>query len=279
NQVTLKGELPDQKFEDDEILAVAYDILTAEVQPLIVNLREEYYVKHLYHTIVAGQAAYRMPDRALGQKLREVKIKHNGKLRDLPQIGVEDVGSVEIGTPTAFWLESNYLNLYKTPATTEGQLDLSYYLQCSRPVVSTAAAQITNIDTGTGVLTAACPSTWTTSDTFDLTSRKNSGENLAMDLTATSVSGSSVTFAAADLPSGLTLGDFISLAGETFIIPIPDTAHSLLISMVVAELLHAMGSLNEAGVMEGKAERQKAALSALLKGRVTGAPKRFGPMI
>jgi hypothetical protein len=249
------------------------------VQPLIVNVREEYYVKHLLHSVIAGQASYRLPDRALGQKLREVKLKLNGRFIDLPQISVEDVKTTDTGTPSAFWLESTYIKLYKTPATTEGQLDLSYYLQCSKPVVSTAVAQITNIDTDTGVLTAACPSTWTTSDTFDLTSRKNSGENLAMDLTASSVTGSDITFATADLPSTLAIGDYISLANETFVVPVPDAAHSLLIALTAAELLYAMGSLNEAAAMDGKAERLRGALLPLLKGRVTGAPKRIGPMI
>lgn len=278
-QVTLKAELPDDKFQDDEILDVAYDLLISDVQPLIVNVREEYYVKHLFHTITAGQVAYRLPDRALGQKLREVKLKLDGQYTDLPQTSVENVATTDSGTPSSFWLESNFINLYRKPAITEGQLDLSYYLQCSRPVVSSAVAQITGIDTITGEITAGCPSTWSTTDTFDLTSRKNSGENLAMDLVASAVTTSSITFSVSDLPSTLAVGDYVSLSNETFILPIPDAAHSLLIALTASELLYAMGSLQEAAAMDGKCDRLRASLVPLLKGRVTGAPKRFGPMV
>jgi hypothetical protein len=279
NQIALKAALPDQRYTDQEILDLAYDVLITEVQPQIVNLREEYYVKHKLHTVTANQQAYLMPDRALGQKLREVKLRVGSQVKDLPRISIEDVQSTNTGSVTAFYLESNYVYLYQTPASTGDTLDLSYYLQASGLVPSTDAARITGIDRATGVVTAACPATWTTSDTFDLTSAKNSGENLALDLTASAVSGTDITFAVADIPSGLAVGDYVTLANETYIVPVPDSAKAWFVSLVAAELLGAMGSLNEQQAMQVKAEQQRGQMVPLLVNRVSGAPKRFGPQI
>lgn len=279
SQITVKAALPDQRYTDSEILALAFDVIITEVQPQIVNLREEYYVKHKLHTVTANQQAYVMPDRALGQKLREVKLKSGSLVKDLPRISMEQVTSTDIGSATAFYIESNYIYLYRTPASTGDILDMTFYLQASKLVPSTEAALITNIDRTTGIVTAACPATWTTANLFDLTSVKNSGENLAMDLTASAVSTSTMTLSTSDIPSGLAVGDYVTLAGETFVVPVPDAAKAWLVSLVAAELLGAMGSVGEQQAMQGKAEQQRAQLVPLLVNRVTGAPKRFGPQV
>jgi hypothetical protein len=279
SQITVKAALPDQRYTDQEFLDLAYDVLITEVQPQIVNLREEYYVKHKFHTVTTNQQAYLMPDRALGQKLREVKLKVGSQVKDLPRISIEDVQSTNTGSVTSFFLESNYVYLQQTPASSGDTLDLSYYLQASKLVPSAEVARITAVDQTTGVVTAACPSTWTTSNTFDLTSAKNSGENLAMDLAASAVSGTDITFAVADIPSGLAVGDYVSLANETYIVPVPDAAKAWFVSLVAAELLGAMGSLNEQQAMQAKAEQQRGQLVPLLVNRVSGAPRRFGPMV
>lgn len=278
-QITLKGSLPQGRFTDAELLDIAYNVLISEIQPLIVNLKEEYYLERKRYSITANQSSYLIPDRALGQKLREVKIICGNSVLDLPQMSLEDESTTQTGNPRAFYLENSYVKLYPTPSQTANSLEMNYFLRCSKPVTASEVGIITAYDLNTGVITASCPSTWTTSDTFDLTSKSNSGRNLARDLTASSVSTTQITLAVNDIPDDLTTGDYISLSKESFIIPVLDEAISLLVMLTVVECLQALGSINEMQLAQTKADSLRNQLILLLKSRVIGAPKRFSPMV
>lgn len=280
-KINLKGELPFGKFSDPEILDVAYDVLISELQPLIIGVRQEYYLKRTSSNIIAGVSKYRMPDRAVGQQLREVKIlRGNSDLLDIPQIDLEQVSMVNPGTPNSFYLESNYVCLYPTPGTTVDSLSLTYSLRCSKPVSASEVAVINSIDWLTGVVTASCPAAWTTADSFDLVSRKNAGESLAQDIIASNVTpGVSITFAIDDLGTELAVGDYISLAGESFIVQVPEEAVQLWSMLVVRDLLMSQASLQELQATQQMVDSLKEQLGRLLVTRVLGAPRRRGRAI
>lgn len=277
--IDLKAELAEGKFQPEELLALAYDCLIAEVQPLINGIREEYYVSRSIVPIIGGKSAYRIPDRAAAQKLREVKILKGPRVQDVPQMVMEDRTTTDVGEPKSFYLESGYVKLYPTPASTQYNLELAYYLRCSKLVQIDEVAVVSSIDRATGIIIASCPSNWSTSDSFDLVSRKNSGESLGRDLMATSVSLTDITFAPSNISEDLAVGDYISLAGETFVVQIMDEAMSYLTQLTVLECLMAQGAQQEAQLAQAKAEALKAQLITMLTSRVIGAPKRFSPKI
>jgi hypothetical protein len=280
SKINMKGELPFGKFTDKEILEEAYDVLISELQPLIISVRQEYYVKRVSVDITAGVAKYRMPDRSVGQQLREVKILRGNDVIDIPQIGLEEVGTLSTGTPRSFYLESNYVYLYPTPGSTVDRLALTYSLRCSKPVSATEVAVITSIDFVTGVITASCPSTWTTANSFDLVSRKNAGESLGRDLVATNVTpGVNITFNISDLGTELAPGDFVSLADESFIVQVPAEAVQLWAMLTVRNLLASQASLQEAQAAQAMIDNLKGDLVRLIGTRVAGAQKRRGPSI
>lgn len=274
DQVTMKATLPDGRYTDAEILNIAYDVLLSTMVPLILSLKEEYYVRSDVQPIIQDAASYAIPYRAYGLALREVKRLSNTSVIDLFRIDPTDVETTQVGIPTSFYLEGHDVVLYPTPSTTEGTLKLSYFITPSKPVESTEVAFITGIDTSTGIITATPPSTWTASDTFDFVSRRNGHKSLAIDLTASSVGASSVTFTASDLPSGLAVGDYICLASEAPFLQIPDSGFGLMVQLTANELLEDLGDTTALQVGQGKAEQMKAAFTSSLSTRILGAPKR-----
>lgn len=275
-QVQLKGAIPTGRFSDAEIFDIAYDVLLAEAQPFLISLREEFYVKKSTQFTTAGTTTYAINPRASGMALRELKYSQGGNIVDLARIDPTTVNDTLTGTPHSFYLEGSNIVLYPVPDNA-GTLTQTYFQRVGKPVAVSEAAQITAIDTVTGIITASAPSTWTTANRFDLITAVNGNDTIAKDLTASAVSTTALTFTASDLPSSLAIGDYVALAGETPYIQVPDDAIPMVQHMVVAELLENMGSQQELAVAMAKVDKMKAALVRVLSDRVRGAQISFMP--
>lgn len=275
DKVNLYGAIPDGRYEPSEIIGIAFDQLQSQVVPLILAMNEEYYVRSESQSITAGTASYDIPYRALGMVLREAKLVLNQDVQDLTRIGPEQVKTTRVGTPTSFYLEALSAVLYPTPDTTQGSLKLSYFQTPATPVLIADAALITAIDRVTGVIAATPPTTWTLTNTFDLVTAKNGHDSKALDLTATAITTTSVTFAAASIPISIVVNDYIALAGQAPYMQCPDLCYRFLVQLTVNELLQAMGATAELAAGRETAGALMQGLVKILSSRVVGAPKPF----
>jgi hypothetical protein len=133
---------------------------------------------------------------------------------------------------------------------------------------------ITAINTGTGVVTATPPTTWTTSSSLDFCSQRNGHKTLGSGVSPTAISTTDITFNTANLPSTLAIGDYVALAGETPYLQCPDVCFDLVVRLVANELLESLGAQAELQAGIAKADKLQANVVSLLTNRVTGAPKR-----
>jgi hypothetical protein len=280
DQIKLKGALPEGRFDDDEILDVAYDVMLHNVAPWCISNREEYFVYSTTTSITSGQAAYPLPSRSLGMALREVKVIEANRVKDLIRMDLEEIRTTQTGTPREFYIQNNELYLYPTPGSTQHTLQQYYFLRPSKLVPVTEGAVVSAIDTGTNTLTISGPATWTTSNTFDIVQAK-SGYKIysdGMDLTASAVSTSSITLSS--LPANIAVGDYVNLAEESCFPFIPTEAHGLLVHATVGELLESIGDREGFTIAEGRVAKIKKDLEALFRKRIQGAPKNlFTPML
>jgi hypothetical protein len=90
----------------------------SDLVPLIVTLREDFFVRSASQSITANQANYPMPTRAAGMVLRDVKVIRGTEVLTLHKISREEITSTATGTPHSFYLEENNVVLYPTPDTT-----------------------------------------------------------------------------------------------------------------------------------------------------------------
>lgn len=274
--VKLKGAIPTGRFEDSEILEVAYDALLVEVQPFLIALREEYYVDQSTTSVVSGDNRYPIDSRALGLVLREVKLTVGDTIYDLQRIDPTTVNYSNVGIPNQFWLQGESIILYPTP-NVSGTLTQSFFRRINKPVTLAETGQITAIDTNTGIVTAEVPTSWTTANRFDFVSQYNSNPVLSTSLTATAVSTTSITFTASELPSDLTVGDYVTLHGETPFIQVPDDVIPLVQHYVVRDLLESMGDQAGMQAAMAKIERLQGAVGRVMAERTQGAKIKFRP--
>lgn len=273
-QIKTKASLPDGRYTDAEILDIANDVMLSQVVPLVLNLKEEYYVYNNTQAITASIANYAVPYRAYGLMLREVKKVSGLNLINLNRIDPTTIKTSQTGSPSSFYLESQDVVIYPTPAATVDSLKLSYFITPSKPVQSTEVAVITNINTSTGIITATPPSAWTTSSSFDFVSRRNGHKCLAIDLTATAISSTTITFATTDIPSSLAVGDYVTLAQEAPFVQVPDAGFPLMVQLVANELLEDLGDQAALQIGISKAENLKQTFTQAMSVRVSGEPKR-----
>ncbi len=229
-------------FSTSDILALGDEILLSTVIPELVGVREEYYVTYKDYMITANQAAYTLPQRSMGMAAREVHIVDiNGNVRNLPRISVDSLNlrSHSSSTPDAFYLRGDSLVLSPTPASTTGTLRVYYSLAPGSLVETTACAVISAINTSTNVISVATiPSTWVTGNSFDLIQSTGSHAALSIDNVSTTVSGTDITLPS--LPTGLAVGDYVCLAGESCLIQLPNDVRPMLATLVAAEMLISM---------------------------------------
>ena len=273
NQIKLKGALPTGRFDNSEILDVAYDVLISEITPMMIGYREEYYVRYSEISIEANKYSYSFPTRAMGETLREVKIVYDdGKVERLDRIEIEDISTNETGDPQAFYIMGNNLCIYPTPSTTEGSLRQYYHIRPSKLVEVTDAAQITGIDTGTNTLTFSVPpTTFLDTETYDLIENNSGFDILSFDLSSSSVTSTTVTLSS--LPTELAVGDWLALSGESPLPYLPQEGHSLLVQLTVAALLEYQGDRDNHGVAMQRAGIIRQSLENIFKLRVEGNPK------
>lgn len=241
-----RGQFPDANgsLSSADILAIATEAQRVHIGPVLCVKGSEYYVRDA-DVAISTSATYRMPARSVVGKLRDLLIVDaNGTERSVDYCNPEDAwryGSL-VGTPIAHTIRGELVVLLPTPSGAGETLRMRYYLRRPRFVTVAAAPRITAIDAGLKKVTvAAVPAGWSTSAPVDLIRANGLCEQLGIDLAVSGVSATEVTLSGA-LPSELALGDYISLAGESSLVCMPEEIYPAFISIVVARAHEAMSN-------------------------------------
>jgi len=258
-----------------------YSVVDEEVQtyivPLLLSVREEYFVVNEDITVTAGTTDYYIPYRAIGNRLRDVTIADgNGGYRPLTRLEPDliDQFSEGISASDSYYLRGNQIVLVGTGVT--GTLRVTYYQRPGRIVATTAVGEITAV-AGSNVTISSAPSTFTTSVTYDFIKGKPGFDTLGKDFSA-SAAGTTMTFTSSP-PTGLAVGDFVCLSNESPIAQIPVELHPLLAQRTTATMLHALGDAKAENAY-AVADKMEARILKVLTPRTDGSNRyivnRFG---
>lgn len=276
---------------DADVLAHANDELQSRLVPLLLSINEELLVATTDVTLVAGQAVYRVPDRAAAARLRDVHLVVGGNLVRLAHIEPERMGlwtSAAQGQPQAFVMEAGGLRLIPTPAT-GSTLRVRYYVRPGQlTTTSTDFAQVLTVTSPTATeFTCTLGSGLTpvalSGYLYDLVSGRPPFETLALDGSCLSAgSGYLMSFTSgwaglqARLSSiGWTGADYLTLRGMSPVPQVPSEAHPLLIQRTVCRMLLQLGRLDEADRAEREADRLERVMLTLLSPRADGSPRKM----
>lgn len=264
---------------DSDLLALATFEMHAGLVPRLRKVREEWFVTSSDTAIVSGTAAYAIPSRSVAGSLRDVwYVFSDGSTRPFARLDLTEAsGMPTSGAAAFFYTQGNSVIVSPAPnGSNLGSLRLFYEFRPNDLVATSAVGTISAINTSTGALTltATAPATITTSTRVDLIQGSPHFSTLAFDLLPTAVAGSTVTIAAASLPSSLAVGDYVCLAGQAPVAQLPYELHPVLVQRTAAKVLEALGDEEKAQVAMVKAKELEEAAFVNLTPRVSGKPKR-----
>ena len=229
--ILLRSGFPtDNYFSNAEMLTILNDEMKLVINPLILKLQEEFLLQTKDYTI-SSSAVYRLPKRALGGKLRDLKLYDNGIYAYLNRLFEED----RYKNLSGYYINRNCLEL--SSDITSGTLRATYFLAPSQLVLTSAAACIATIDSATQVTVTALPSTFATTTPVDFVQADGQCDLLDIDKSIVSIAGTTLTFAA--LPTDLAVGDYICLAGQSPVPVIPLDLHPVLAQAALCTCLYS----------------------------------------
>jgi hypothetical protein len=224
-----------------EILALADEEITREVFPLVRKADAAWYIHTEDYSITASQELYELPARAVEQIADIVLVDSEGNEFSMTWMALERAGHPDMfqtsrsGRYTAYFT-GDFVALRPIPDTTLDTLRVKYERQPGTLTLLTNAETI-NALTGATRLTmdSTIPAGWTTGTLLDIINAGNAHQVLNADLAVTGTGASYVDVAS--YSSFVATGDYVSTAGTTPIVPLPDQAVPLLI-LRVAQACH-----------------------------------------
>jgi hypothetical protein len=278
--VERKAHVPGSQvtFEPEDYLAFANEEIKIGLLPSIMQFHEEFFVVSTEVALVNDQAAYDIPDRAVGAKVRSLFVRdNNGIIREMARIPEEDESYWQntsvANAPHSFYLQNNSIVIVPTPKAPIGKLVIRYFQRPNELVTSDRVATIKTIDTGTNTVTVdAVPSVFSYNTKLDLLETKGTHRCRATDLTASNINSSTNSISFSSLPSSLVVGDIIALAGECYIPQMPDELHSVLAQRVACRCLEAIGDTVGLQAANQKLAEMEQKTGVLIDNRTEGNP-------
>lgn len=229
-------------YDDTDFYAIGDRKMNDTIVPLLDSLDGEYFVrKSPLLPMVVDQAEYRLPTRALGRKLREVKIVNSAGIRfDFPMVAIERSQLYQVnGIPFGFYFLGDRFTVVPIPTTTEYSIEYWYFLGPGNLIPYTDAAIVSGIS-GDDVTVNTVPDVLVTGGLVDFIQGTSGNSCISIDQTITNISGNTISFATGAVPTDLAMGDYVSVAGTSPVLQIPDSAIPYLVTLTAMDVLQGL---------------------------------------
>lgn len=273
-------------FKEEDFLDFANEEMDNAVVPYVQTFREDYFLATHTQPIEYHISRYRIPDRATGNKLRDIRFRDaSGNLYEMTRIFIEDESYFQYSSGTdgylslnTFMVENNEIVFPNGSTPTPlASIEMIYYRRPNALVSEDDVAVITAIDTLTNTVTIdKLPAVFDGATQFDITSHKSPFNLVAMEIVPTVLpTDITLQMSFTELPRYISVGDVIALPEETSIPQVPLEVHSLLAQRVAMRCLEALGDTQGLQNAAAKMVEMEDKLGALLDDRVEGAAKKI----
>jgi hypothetical protein len=265
-------------MNDSQLLLMGDEASQSYVVPLLMSLRQEYFVTSYTQAVTSGVSTYPIPSRSVARTLRELKYVLTGaRKQNLAQIALEDTQLwPNDGTVSGYHFKGDKIVLVGVPNVSTSSLEIWYYLQPSKLVKLSEAAKVVSVAADV-VTVESVPSTFAAGVIVDFVQGISGNSNLGMDLAITSVAGTQVTFGAGVVPTDLVAGDYIALAGQTPVVQIPTEGVPYLTTKTCVRILNAIGDFEGMAKLEELASQQEKTLKIITEPRNSGENEKVVP--
>lgn len=281
---------------DADLLRHATEGIRSYLLSEILLLREDYYRFRRRDALVSGQAEYRIPPRAIFDKLSNLWVISSDSQGTENRIAIDPISNADIdeynvpesvATPRGFVVDGTHIRLIpdRSPSYS-GQLEWNFFMRPGAIVLATEARQVTAVATPSVTLASAVPSSWTEANTFDIHSKHSGSDYKAVERAASVVSGTTITFTSAIDGSvfgekAVAVGDWVCLEGETALPGVPPEWFSIVAR--AAAMAHAEATENRrkfdmhSAILQGFIGRATKAMESRIEDKpiVLGAKRTF----
>ena len=286
--VRSRAMIPDDisVYSDEAILDILNEEVSVGLLDTLLTLHEENLVTYTDvqpYTESEYKKRIVIPHRAVGSKLRDVHSIVGQSSFELSRIGLDEIGDYN-NYPYANYVGSNLFYVEGDeiviigPSTGSNTYRLYYHLTPNQLVLENTCAQISAIDTETGVIQFdSIPSTFTSLTQADIVQNNNPNRIYATDIAVSSVSipTRSLTISPNSLPRRLEVGDWICFPGTTPYVNVPAELQPVLAQRAAVYILEAIGDAQNLQSAVTKLQRMEKAVQKLLDNRVEGANKKI----
>lgn len=265
-------------ISDADILTIANTMIRGRMIPLIESLSQEYFVRISLEDVVAGQSEYQIPYRAIGRKLRELKmLDAQTNVRNLALISIEDSQMYETSTLCVgfYYKGDRFVLVPGVPddITPDQTLQIWWYMPPNALCAVTDAAMVVSI-AGATVTCDTVPATVTGASAIDFIQGRSGNTIFDFDVVPSSSTATTVVFASADdIPTELAAGDYIAAAGFSPVVNfLPNEAQPLLESYSAQRVCQRIGDFDGAKMIDPDISVEEKNLKLLLEPRIDGEP-------
>ena len=271
---------------DAQLLTILTHELRDVVWPALVKLRAEFGLRYIDRTLVASQQLYRMPARAHGSRVAGVELLdaagnvYKPVLKRRSDIARESGDSTETtGNLEEMWyfLSGSRVGIHPMPSSALGTLRIWYYVQPPTLVATSDCRQVATYNGSTSITAASNFPAWT--GDVDITSPDADGEALGFDVGVTSIVTTTLTLSESpEYASDIAVGDWVSAAGQSCVISVPEPGYSALVDLLVARMHEALKDADGYARSVGRAKDALTGMVELLGDRVDDESETYVPM-
>jgi hypothetical protein len=269
-----------QLFKAEDYVDFANDELETNIVPLIMSVREEYFVGSIDVVVTPNLTTpfeFDIPADAIGQKLREICVvdTSNGNLTSIPRLAPEQASgsAFEIVASNGFIVRANKIVLYPAQSYAGQTLRVFYFKRPLTLVPLSKGAKITQVNTITNeIVVDKLPNTWIVGDTLTIVRSVQPFQTVVESVEITVLSSPTITLTSV---SGIQVGDYVALEGYSCIPQVPVEAHKVLAQATAVKVLEALGDFEGMAAAEKKLNQNKEDMLKMINPRVDGAVKRI----
>lgn len=270
-------------FTNDDFIAFLNEEMSLGLVPSIMAMKEDYLLRTLYVPLVQNQYAYELPNRAVGNKAREIAyIDQSNNTLEMTRIMIGDLPFYNNGrnynNPYAYYIENNTFNLISTVNVTTGSFAVSYYIRPNQLVLLKDVGVIQAIDRTTGeIFLDKIPTDFSVNKVYDMVQLMSPHKSLNIDQAIASINpvNKSITMDASQIPSNLKVGDHFCIAEQSAIPQIPSDLHVVLAHRAAARCLEALGDMQGLQAANAKLAEFEEKTQNLIDDRVEDSPKKI----
>lgn len=289
------------QFTDTNLLALLNEAMVGPLYALAMSVREDYFLTYADAIVAPGVVRYALPPRAGVGKVMSIHFvgSDDREREQLQRVNSHDAwrwSTDASGEPRVFWFQGDEVHVAPKPRN-PGYLRMRYFRAPSTLVPLANAARISAYDDLTGTLTTAAPlpASLLAAEYLDIVRGRPGWGPLATDILVNTAAGSTIVVSAGlpaplpmvvgdggghPIPTGLTVGDYVCVAGESPFPWLPTELHQLLAQAVVVEVARIQSDTEAYGLASRDYERMEAQVRKLMAaggGRAEASPKRAAP--